>query len=177
MFVCSKAYLLPPPSCTGRYDKSHYINSTNLISLIPFDHCHCNSVTPPASTAACNKNLEARRALCLIWGNAITRSVQFVKYQVLVSGYQTPVTRDSVRQAVWVLDRLIYLPEKTQQCCLVQATLALSTGDVRTGWLGRTSKPMCTSWGCLSSLQTQAADEAMTAKASGLTVAWHRSSL
>lgn len=75
---------------------------------------------------------------------------------MLVSGYQIPVTRDSVQQAVWVAERLIYLPEKTQQGSLVQPTLALSTGDVGTGWLGRTSKPTCMSWGCLSILQTQA---------------------
>lgn len=111
-----------------------------------------------------------------IWGNTITRSTQFVRYQVLVSGYQIPVTRDSVQRAVWVAERLIYLPEKTQQGSSVQPTLALSTGDVGTGWLGRTSKPTCMSWGCLSFLQTWAADEATTAKASALRAVWHCSS-
>lgn len=57
-----------------------------------------------------------------IQGNTITQSTQFVRYQVLVSGYQIPATRDSVQQAVWVAERLIYLPEKTQQGSSVQPT-------------------------------------------------------
>jgi len=130
----------------------------------PFDHCQYTSAAPPASTAPCNPNRAASRP------SIPSQETQSPEARSLLNircwytpGIQNLVTRDSVQQTVWVLERLI--ARKNTAELLSTTHPCTGSGERWNGVVRNSTKPPCTRWGCHSLLQTQAA---VSVKASGL---------